>query len=169
VVSYLGRTDNTNASDIIRKKCEEMERHKTQKAAESLTRMGREKEGEFKRTLKYYMDRNEYISTGKLDQTLYPSCNTPEDFLAYKNMVITENKFALNCKLMEEKIEEPLSGLPTSASASGRDPPSNPNSKANSIPSSAFSARTKKEERDSSVEIVDRSDSEDCCSRAEKT
>lgn len=97
---------------------------------------------------------------GAFDRSLYPGISSKEEFLALQQTFATEAKYALQCKFIEEKLQETQQNNNLNPSKTHSNNSSNSNS--NSIMS-----RPKKEE--SSVEIVERSDSEDCCSRAEKT
>jgi hypothetical protein len=72
---------------------------------------------------------------------------------------MTENKFMLHCKMMEDFSEN----------KEERQQGDQDNSKSMTINNSSRESiikRSQHEQRDSSVEIVDRSDSEDCCQRA---
>lgn len=75
--------------------------------------------------------------------------------MSLRSIVATENKYNVICKLMEESVDKP----------DNHPPHSHHSSKAHSA-HSAISAPVKKEE---SLEVAERSDSEDCCSRAERT
>jgi hypothetical protein len=109
------------------------------------------------------MDRKELE---KVNLAHYPGCNSKEEFLALKSTFTNENKFALQCKLMEEQFDEINHANPSTASTNPSKTHFFPASNSNS---NSVMSRPKKEERDSSVEILERSDSEDCCSRAERT
>ena len=74
-----------------------------------------------------------------------------------KHTVTTENKFNIGCKLMEETVEQP-NPLPAHSHHSSK------THSAISAPNEH--SKVKKEE---SFEVAERSDSEDCCSRAERT
>jgi hypothetical protein len=124
-----------------------MQRRSVEGAEGELLRMAREKEGEFKRAVRYHMDRKEFLCGGKVDRSFY-SCATDQDFLNYRQNVTTESKFNVHCKLMEEIVDQPSPSL------------SHPSSKAHSAHSIM-----KREEGEGG----EREDSEDCCSRAERT
>ena len=57
IVSYLGRTETTDPASIIRKKCLEMQKRSIEGSEGSLLNMAKEKEEDFKRAVRYYMDR----------------------------------------------------------------------------------------------------------------
>ncbi len=64
MTTYISRNDSVIAADIIKKKCQEMSEWRGRGFKKELDSLGVEKEGSFKRTIRYLKDFKDYCYSG---------------------------------------------------------------------------------------------------------